>query len=138
MLQTTTTAKTPGTSKADSMAETLSALVGELSQLASSYVPSAGHDAASLAPKAALINASRKIMYSLMDPGMMVQAHSLQMAELVSVRTLLDLKVFEKFPANGTITGKELSEKSGVQQALLGRIALMSDHKVANPSGSLR
>lgn len=75
-------------------------------------------------------------MYSLMDPGMLVQAHSLQMAELVSVRTLLDLKVFEKFPAEGTITGKELSEKSGVQQALLGRNALHArsrGHRTMSP-----
>ncbi|KIY02612.1 uncharacterized protein Z520_01077 [Fonsecaea multimorphosa CBS 102226] len=107
------------------MAEDLHSLVNELSQLASNYVPTTGHDdAASLAPKAALVSLSKKIMYSLMDPGMMVQAHSLAMAELVSVRTLLDLKVFEKMPAEEgkTISAKELSEKSGVQDTLLERL----------------
>ncbi|KIW89052.1 uncharacterized protein Z519_10537 [Cladophialophora bantiana CBS 173.52] len=106
------------------MAENLLSLVSELSQLASGFVPSTGHDAASLAPKAALVNLSKKIMYLLMDPGMMVQAHSLQMAELVSVRTLLDLKVFEKMPAEEgkTISAKELSEVSGVQDVLLERL----------------
>lgn len=105
------------------MAETsLTSLASELSQLAASYVPPTGHDAASLAPKMALVTLAKKIIYSLMDPGMMVQAHSLQMAEMVSVRTLLDLKVFEQMPTEEgkTITAKELSEKSGVQQALLG------------------
>ena len=104
------------------MTDSLASLVAELSSLAASYAPPTGHDAASLAPKAALVSLSRKIMYSLMDPGMMVQAHSLQMAEMVSVRALLDLKVFEKMPAeNGkTITAAELSEKSGVQAALIG------------------
>ncbi|KIW28518.1 uncharacterized protein PV07_08177 [Cladophialophora immunda] len=106
------------------MAEDLRSLINELSQLASNYVPATGHDAASLAPKAALVSLSKKIMHSLMDPGMMVQAHSLQMAELVSVRTLLDLKVFEKMPAEEgkTISAKELSEKSGVQDVLLERL----------------
>ena len=104
------------------MADSLTSLVSELSKLAVGYVPPTGHDAASLAPKAALVSQCKKIMYSLMDPGMMVQAHSLQMAEMVSVRTLLDLKVFEKMPAEEgkTITAAELSEKSGVQAALVG------------------
>ncbi|KIX06816.1 uncharacterized protein Z518_04792 [Rhinocladiella mackenziei CBS 650.93] len=102
----------------------LTSLTSELSNLAGSYVPPTNHDAASLAPKMALFNLSKKIMYSLMDPGMMVQAHSLQMAEMVSVRTLLDLKVFEKMPTEEgkTITAKELSEKTGVQDALLERL----------------
>jgi hypothetical protein len=101
----------------------LASLARQLSSLASTYVPSTGHDATSLAPKMALFNTAKKIMYSLMDPGMMVQAHSLQMAEMVSVRTLLDLKVLEKMPKveeGKTITVQELSEKSGVQEALLG------------------
>ena len=101
----------------------LTLLVSELSALAATYVPPTGHDAASQAPKAALVNLTRKITHSLMDPAMMVQAHSLQMAEMVSVRTLLDLKVFEKMPTDESerITAKELSEQSGVQQALLGK-----------------
>ncbi|KAK4936215.1 hypothetical protein LTR10_022862 [Elasticomyces elasticus] len=103
---------------------TLTSLVSELSALATAYAPSTGHDAASQAPKVALVNLTRKIQQSLMDPAMMVQAHSLQMAEMVSVRTLLDLKVFEKMPTDESerITGKELSEQSGVQQALLERL----------------
>lgn len=102
---------------------TLNSLVTELSRLTLDYATSTGHDAASLAPKLALINLSKKITYSLMDPGMMVQAHSLQMAEMVCVRTLLDLQGFEKMPAEEgtTTTAKELSEASGVQEALLGR-----------------
>lgn len=105
-------------------ASTLTTLVADLSTLAKYYVEPTGHDAASLAPKMALINLSRKIMYTLMDPGMLNQAHSLQMAELVSIRTLLDQKVFEKLPGpeeGKTILAKELAEESGVQQALLGR-----------------
>ncbi|OAG44110.1 hypothetical protein AYO21_01567 [Fonsecaea monophora] len=106
------------------MAGDLVSLVNELSQLTNNYVPTTGHDAASLAPKAALVSLTRKIMHSLMDPGMIVQAHSLQMAELVSIRTLLDLKVFEKMPVEEgkTISAKELSEVSGVQDALLERL----------------
>ncbi|OAL38833.1 hypothetical protein AYO20_02039 [Fonsecaea nubica] len=106
------------------MAGDLVSLVNELSQLANNYVPTTSHDAASLAPKAALVSLTRKIMHSLMDPGMMVQAHSLQMAELVSIRTLLDLKVFEKMPVEEgkTISARELSEVSGVQDALLERL----------------
>ncbi|EXJ85180.1 hypothetical protein A1O3_05855 [Capronia epimyces CBS 606.96] len=102
----------------------LTSLVTELAKLAADYVPPTGHDAASQAPKVALVNLSKKIMYSLMDPGMLVQAHSLQMAEMVSIRTLLDLKVFEKIPTGDgqTITAKELSEKSGVQDTLLERL----------------
>ncbi|EXJ85782.1 hypothetical protein A1O1_06150 [Capronia coronata CBS 617.96] len=103
----------------------LTSLVAELSKLAAEYVPSDGHDAASQAPKLALVNLSKKIMYSLMDPGMMVQAHSLQMAEMVCIRTLLDLKVFEKMSSEEegkTITAKELSERSGVQDTLLERL----------------
>lgn len=107
------------------MADTsLTTLVVELSKLAADYVPPVGQDATSLASKVALINLTKKIMYSLMDPGMMVQAHSLQMAEMVCIRTLLDLKVFEQMPTQEgqTITTKELSEKSGVQDTLLGKL----------------
>ncbi|RVX74920.1 hypothetical protein B0A52_01197 [Exophiala mesophila] len=108
---------------ADSTTSPLTALVTELAQLAATYVPSTSHDAASQAPKAALINLAKKIQYSLMDPGQMVQAHSLQMAEQVSVRTLLDLKVFEQFPEQGrTISVQALSDKTGVQAALLERL----------------
>ncbi|KAI1608644.1 catechol O-methyltransferase [Exophiala viscosa] len=105
-------------------ASTLTSLVSELSALTATYVPSIGHDAPSQASKAALLNLTRKIQHSLMDPAMMVQAHSLQMAEMVSVRTLLDLKVFEKMPTDESqrITAKGLSEQSGVQQALLERL----------------
>jgi hypothetical protein len=67
---------------------------------------------------------------------MMVQAHSLQMAEMVSVRTLLDLEVFENFPAEGTITSKDLSEKSGVQQALLGKVPSVSSTCVPGTASS--
>lgn len=107
---------------ADSTTSSLTALIAELTQIAATYVPSTSHDAAAQAPKAALINLAKKIQYSLMDPGQMVQAHSLQMAEQVSVRTLLDLKVFEQFPEQGqTISVQALSDKTGAQAALLGK-----------------
>ena len=54
----------------------------------------------------------------------MTGEHSLQMAELVSVRTLLGLGVFEQMPQEPgkTISLKELSEKSGVEDKLLERL----------------
>ncbi|KAL2421756.1 O-methyltransferase gsfC [Exophiala dermatitidis] len=102
----------------------LLSLVTELSKHANTYVPSTEQDAASSASKAALISLTKRIMHQVMDPGMMVQSHSLQMAELVCIRTLLDLKVFEHLPTEHgqTITAKELSERSGVQEALLERL----------------
>lgn len=104
----------------------LLSLVTELSKHANTYVPSTEQDAASSASKAALISLTKRIMHQVMDPGMMVQAHSLQMAELVCIRTLLDLKVFEHLPTEHgqTITAKELSERSGVQEALLGEYSI--------------
>ena len=51
----------------------------------------------------------------------MTQAHSLQMAELVSIRSLMGIKGFEALSdAEGGVVGlEELSEKTGVEGKLL-------------------
>lgn len=54
----------------------------------------------------------------------MTQAHSLQMAELVCVRSLLGLKVFEHLPeSEGEVIALDtLAEKTGVEGKLLERL----------------
>jgi hypothetical protein len=74
------------------------------------------------AKKLELIGLAKNLITSLMDGGMLTQTHSLQMAELVCVRSLLGMGVFEKLPEEGVIGTKELSEKSGVQDKLLDRL----------------
>ena len=75
------------------------------------------------ASKFQLLSLVRQISTSLMDPGTMVQAHCLQMADLICIRTLLSLKVFEHVPVEGEgVSLNELSEKTGVEDKLLERL----------------
>ena len=66
-------------------------MAASLADIASQYTPSDDHDPASMGPKLEMISLCKQIMFSLMDGGMMTGEHSLQMADLVAVRTLLDL-----------------------------------------------
>ena len=52
-------------------------------------------DPALTAEKLEIISLAKSLIFELMDGGMMTQAHSLQMAELVSIRSLMGMKVFE-------------------------------------------
>lgn len=81
-------------------------------------------DPALTAKKLELITLAKSLIYELMDGGMMTQAHSLQMAELVSIRSLMGMKVFEALPeAEGEVIGlEELSQKTGVEGNLLERL----------------
>ena len=95
-------------------------LTASLALKAASYDSTAS---SSMADKMDMLGVIRQISTSLMDPGTMVQAHCLQMADLVCIRTLLSLKVFEHLPVAGEgVTLEELSEKTGVEDKLLERL----------------
>jgi hypothetical protein len=81
-------------------------------------------DPALTAQKLELISLAKSLITNLMDGGMMTQAHSLQMAELVTVRSLMGMKVFEALPdGDEEVVGlDELSEKTGVEGKLLERL----------------
>ncbi len=111
--------------RASMAATSLKDMAANLADIASKYTPSDdGHDPASMGPKLEMISLCKQIMFSLMDGGMMTGEHSLQMAELVSVRTLMGLGVFEQMPQepDSKISLKDLSEKSGVEDKLLERL----------------
>ena len=95
-------------------------LTASLASKAASYDSTAS---SSMADKMDMLGVIRQISTSLMDPGTMVQSHCLQMADLVCIRTLLSLKVFEHLPVDGEgVSLEELSEKTGVEDKLLERL----------------
>lgn len=105
----------------------LADLGAQIAALTSSYPSDAKEtyppDPALQAKKLELIGHAKTLITSLMDGGMLTQAHSLQMAELVCVRSLLGMKVFEHLPENGGVMGvEELSTKTAVQAKLLERL----------------
>ena len=71
-----------------------------------------------------LITLAKSLIFELMDGGMMTQAHSLQMAELVSIRSLMGMKVFEALPEKEgeVVSLEELSSTTGVEGKLLERL----------------
>ena len=107
---------------------TLIALAAQISEQAAKYPvnPPTTYppDPALTAQKLSLITLAKSLITELMDGGMMTQAHSLQMAELVSVRSLMGMKVFEALPEEeGKVMGlEELSGKTGVEGKLLERL----------------
>ena len=81
-------------------------------------------DPALTAQKVELISLAKSLIASLMDGGMMTQAHNLQMAELVSVRSLMAMKVFEALPeGEGEVVSlDDLAGKTGAEGKLLERL----------------
>ncbi|KIX95069.1 uncharacterized protein Z520_09379 [Fonsecaea multimorphosa CBS 102226] len=64
---------------------------------------------------------AKDIVRLVMAPSDMSMHHSVNMLEIVSIRTLMGLGVFEKIPVDGSISLAELSKVTGVQDSLLER-----------------
>ncbi|KIW70707.1 hypothetical protein PV04_02951 [Phialophora macrospora] len=64
---------------------------------------------------------AKDIVRLMMAPSDMSMHHSVNMLEIVSIRTLMSLGVFEKIPLDGSISLAELSQVTGVQNSLLER-----------------
>ncbi|OCT50406.1 putative O-methyltransferase [Cladophialophora carrionii] len=64
---------------------------------------------------------AKDIVRLMMAPSDMSMHHSVNMLEIVSIRTLMGLGVFEKIPVDGSISLAELSKATGVQDSLLER-----------------
>ncbi|OAL33322.1 hypothetical protein AYO20_07333 [Fonsecaea nubica] len=63
---------------------------------------------------------AKDIVRLVMAPSDMSMHHSVNMLEIVCIRTLMGLGVFEKIPVDGSISLAELSRVTGVQDSLLG------------------
>ncbi|OQU97333.1 hypothetical protein CLAIMM_03279 [Cladophialophora immunda] len=64
---------------------------------------------------------AKDIVRLVMAPSDMSMHHSVNMLEIVCIRTLMGLGVFEKIPVDGSISLAELSRVTGVQDSLLER-----------------
>ena len=96
----------------------LQALVHELNNAVDSYDPQAGLDG--FCSRAAIIEKAKKIMQLMMDPGDLSMHHSTNMTELVAIRTMMKFGVLQRIPDPGSISLKDLSKATGVQESLLG------------------
>ncbi|KAL3955314.1 hypothetical protein ACCO45_010877 [Purpureocillium lilacinum] len=74
----------------------------------------AGH-----ASRVEIITRAKKLIRDLVSPDMMPNYHGLNIAELVAIRTLIKLRVFDAIPRPGAISLRDLSRATGVQESLL-------------------
>ena len=134
-----------GVDTSDSMPD-LKSLTSELAAAAQSYNPSLG-ESGQRAERLKMLSVAKQINAALTSPqeatfdhigqvclyGPMILIlfldcwlkHSLtnsQMADLMSIRTLMHLGVLKSIPANGSISLDDLAKKTGVQESLLGKV----------------
>ena len=94
--------------------------ITDLSNVSKSYDPSPSGDG--FKSRMEVIAKAKEVICMMTDPSDIAMQHVTTMQELVAIRTLLDLKVFQAIPATGTITLSELSKSTGVQESLLERL----------------
>ncbi|KIW20562.1 hypothetical protein PV08_01137 [Exophiala spinifera] len=99
--------------------EKLQELIQQLSEAAKGYDASPG--AAGYISRTNVSQVAKEIVRLMMAPSDMSMHHSANMLEIVAVRTMLSLGVFEKIPQAGSISLADLSAATKVQDSLLER-----------------
>ncbi|RMJ09789.1 hypothetical protein BHE90_013890 [Fusarium euwallaceae] len=69
-----------------------------------------------------VLEKARALTNALITPDQKPNYHGLNIAELVAIRTFMRLKVLDAIPASGSISLKDLSQATGVQDSLLERM----------------
>jgi hypothetical protein len=99
-------------------------LIAGISDVAKSYTADTSPNG--MATRFQLIGMARQLIAGLMEPGDMMGYHIGNAMELVAVRTLLDLKVLNHIPSEGSIALKELASKSNTEESLTERLLRMA------------
>ncbi|KIW38277.1 uncharacterized protein PV06_09257 [Exophiala oligosperma] len=99
--------------------EKLQDLVEQLSEAAKGYDASPG--AAGYISRTSVSQVAKEIVRLMMAPSDMSMHHAANMLEIVAVRTMLSLGVFEKIPQTGSISLADLSAATNVQDSFLER-----------------
>ncbi|KAF4587529.1 hypothetical protein GQ602_004222 [Ophiocordyceps camponoti-floridani] len=95
--------------------------VQELVEAAKSYSEDAGP--AGHAVRAEILAQTRKLTKTLLTPEMMPFYHGLNMSEIVNIYAFMKLQVLQAIPEQASISLGKLSQKTGVQESLLERMA---------------
>ncbi|KAI8666053.1 Methyltransf-2 domain-containing protein [Fusarium keratoplasticum] len=95
-------------------------LVNGLAQAAQAY--SDAPDLNGYMSRVHVLEKARALTNALITPDQKPNYHGLNIAELVAIRTFMRLKVLDAIPASGSISLKDLSQATGVQDSLLERM----------------
>ncbi|KAK4455058.1 O-methyltransferase B [Podospora aff. communis PSN243] len=96
------------------------ALVSELTNISRGY--SNTPDLSGYVSRAQIISKAKELVRTLVSPDMTPNYHGLNMAELVAVRTFIQLRVLDAIPKTGSISLQDLSKATGAQESLLERM----------------
>ena len=128
----------PMTNGEDHLADDLQTWAANLADAAKAYKNASGQESLALRSKMTdtakhIINAVKEPMETCFEhsvqvripPGVPSQlfAYTMQMAEMGALRMLMELKVFDKIPQQGSISYKELAEDVGAEESLLSKNA---------------
>ncbi|KAI8670112.1 Methyltransf-2 domain-containing protein [Fusarium sp. Ph1] len=95
-------------------------LVNGLAQAAQAY--SDAPDLNGYMSRVHVLEKARALTNALITPDQKPNYHGLNIAELVAIRTFMKFKVLDAVPASGSISLKDLSQATGVQDSLLERM----------------
>ncbi|RSL92312.1 hypothetical protein CEP52_013901 [Fusarium oligoseptatum] len=95
-------------------------LVNDLAQASQAY--SDAPDLNGYMSRVHVLEKARALTNALITPDQKPNYHGINIAELVAVRTFMRLKVLDAIPASGSISLKDLSQATGVQDSLLERM----------------
>ncbi|KAF4437667.1 O-methyltransferase B [Fusarium acutatum] len=95
-------------------------LVSSLNDAAKAY--SDAPDLSGYMSRVQILEKARTLTNALITPDQKPNYHGLNIAELVAIRTFMKLKVLDAIPATGSISLRDLSQATGVQDSLLERM----------------
>ncbi|RSL56249.1 hypothetical protein CEP53_006842 [Fusarium sp. AF-6] len=95
-------------------------LVNGLAQAAEAY--SDAPDLNGYMSRVHVLEKARALTNALITPDQKPNYHGLNIAELVAIRAFMRLRVLDAIPASGSISLKDLSQATGVQDSLLERM----------------
>ncbi|KAG5746041.1 hypothetical protein H9Q70_011260 [Fusarium xylarioides] len=95
-------------------------LVSSLNDAAKAY--SDAPDLNGYMSRVQILEKARTLTNALITPDQKPNYHGLNIAELVAIRTFMKLKVLDAIPATGSISLRDLSQATGVQDSLLERM----------------
>ena len=95
-------------------------LTCELYWVCAKFKPSAGLEPSE--ERDQILRKARQIMLAVSSPMQFNWSQVANMYVLMSLRTLMQLGVFQRIPSSGKISGEHLAKQSGVQASLLERL----------------
>ncbi|KAF7506348.1 hypothetical protein GJ744_011814 [Endocarpon pusillum] len=119
----TITGKNPTMNGEDDLAETLEQWSMNLVEAAKAHRGTSGQQ--SLLLRSKMSNNAKQIIDAIKDPGETPFEYSIQMAEMGALRMMMELKIFDKIPQQGSISYGDLAASIGAEESLLTRFLWM-------------